>query len=71
MPMVALTHRLAPEKCNWTVEAMNPMCESCSELASKIVEGASAEYDLKDPVSMPFFPLPPSPRASGHHVFRR
>lgn len=67
MPMVALTFRAAPEDCNWTVEELTPLCDKCRTLVAAIVEAAAAEFDVRDPVSAPYFPLPAAsvpPRAS-------
>jgi hypothetical protein len=58
MPMVVLTHRLGPDDCNWTVEAAGNLCEKCRVLVAAIVRRASEEYDLHDPISVPFFPNP-------------
>lgn len=58
MPMVALTHRLSPQSCNWTVADASPLCEKCAPLVATIVKDASERYDINDPVSVPFFPLP-------------
>lgn len=72
MPMVVLTHRAAPNECNWAVEELSPLCDKCAPLVAAIVKDAAAEYDIKDPVSLPFFPLPPSPgMKAGPQVFRR
>ena len=60
MPMVVLTHRLGPAEANWTVEDSSPLCEKCAPLIAAIVKQAAARYDINDPVSVPFFPLPPS-----------
>lgn len=65
MPMVVLTHRVAPEKCNWAVEELNPICEDCARVIDRIVERASSEYDINDPVSIPFFPLPQAGKTGG------
>jgi hypothetical protein len=68
MPMVVLTHRLGPEDCNWSVERAGNLCEKCELLIAAIVKRASAEYDLHDPISIPFFPHPsqaaPLPRGA-------
>lgn len=56
MPMVQLTHRASPEACNWAVEESAPLCERCSTLVAALVEDASAQFDLRDPVSVPYFP---------------
>ena len=58
MPMVVLTHRLGPDSCNWTVEPASNLCSECEELIASIVEKAAREYDLHDPISVPFFPHP-------------
>ena len=58
MPMVALTFRGAPDDCNWTVEELGPVCETCRPLIAAIVKDAAARYDVRDPVSTPYFPLP-------------
>ena len=58
MPMVVLTFRAAPEDCNWTVEELSPVCDKCRTLVAAIVKEAAAEYDVNDPVSAPYFPLP-------------
>jgi hypothetical protein len=60
MPMVVLTHRLRPDSCNWSVEAASNMCAECEQLIAKIVANAALEYDLHDPISIPFFPHPHS-----------
>lgn len=56
MPMVVLTHRLGPDSCNWTVEPLSNHCDQCEGLIAAIVERVSAEHDLHDPISVPFFP---------------
>lgn len=56
MPMVVLTHRLQLDGPNWTVEDSGPMCEKCRPIIATIVEQAAGEYDLRDPVSVPFLP---------------
>ena len=61
MPMVVLTHRLGPEACNWTVESPGNPCERCESLVTAIVKGASEDYDLDDPISVPYFPHPAPP----------
>ena len=58
MPMVVLTHRLGPGECNWTVEAAGNLCDKCRLLIAAVVNRASEEYDLHDPISVPFFPHP-------------
>ena len=58
MPMVVLTHRLAPDDCNWTVEAASNLCDQCEDLIAAIVKQVAAEFDLHDPISVPFFPHP-------------
>lgn len=58
--MVVLTHRASPGDCNWSVEELNTLCESCRAVIADIVRRAAEEYDLRDPVSMPFFPSPSS-----------
>lgn len=65
MPMVVLTHRLAPDDCNWTVEASSNQCDPCAALIAAIVKNASEEYDLHDPISVPFFPHPASSNRLG------
>ena len=60
MPMVVLTHRVGPDECNWTVEAAGKLCDECEALIASIVAKASAEVDLHDPISVPYFPLPSS-----------
>lgn len=60
MPMVALTYRAAPEDCNWTVEDVNPVCDKCRPLIAAIVKEAARQFDVRDPVSTPYFPLPPA-----------
>lgn len=60
MPMVVLTFRASPEDCNWSVEELGPLCEKCRPLVAAIVRKAAAEFDVRDPVSTPYFPLPPS-----------
>jgi hypothetical protein len=58
MPMVILTHRVGPDACNWTVESSSPLCGRCIALINAIVVEASEKFDLVDPVSVPYFPLP-------------
>src|SRR5690242_19202361 len=58
MPMVVLTHRLGPGECNWTVEAASAQCDRCLELIASVVKKVSEEFDLHDPISVPFFPHP-------------
>lgn len=58
MPMVVLTHRLGPDECNWTVEPPSTLCDGCGRLIAAIVQKVSTEYDLHDPISVPFFPNP-------------
>lgn len=55
MPMVQLTHRASPEACNWAVEETT-LCERCAPLVAALVRDASAQFDLCDPVSVPYFP---------------
>jgi hypothetical protein len=56
MPMVQLTHRASPEACNWAVEEAAPLCERCGPLVAALVKEASSQFDLRDPVSVPYFP---------------
>lgn len=70
MPMVLLTYRVGPGACNWAVEPESPLCDKCGPLVAAIVKDASARYDIRDPVSVPYFPLPTPPRAS-HSGARR
>jgi hypothetical protein len=56
MPMVQLTHRASPEACNWGVEEGAPLCERCAPLVAALVADASTQFDLCDPVSVPYFP---------------
>lgn len=56
MPMVLLTHRASPEACNWAIEEVAPLCESCRPLVATLVKDAAAQFDLRDPVSIPYFP---------------
>lgn len=70
MPMVALVYRAAPEACNWTVEELNPVCDTCRPLIAAIVKRAAMEYDLRDPVSVPYMPSPPVPGAAPFSVRR-
>jgi hypothetical protein len=56
MPMVQLTHRASPEACNWAVDDAAPLCERCDALVAALVEDAAAQFDLRDPVSVPYFP---------------
>jgi hypothetical protein len=56
MPMVVLTHRMRLDDCNWTVERAANLCEKCRVLVAAIVRRASEDYDLHDPISVPFFP---------------
>lgn len=56
MPMVQLTHRASPEACNWAVEEAAPLCERCGPLVAALVKDASSQFDLRDPVSVPYFP---------------
>lgn len=58
MPMVVLTHRLGPTHCNWTVEPASNICDQCEDLIAAIVKRVAQEYDLNDPISVPFFPRP-------------
>lgn len=58
MPMVVLTYRPAPEDCNWAVEELGPLCDKCRPLIAAIVKEAAEQYDIADPVSTPFFPIP-------------
>jgi hypothetical protein len=58
MPMVVLTHRLSPGDCNWTVETASNLCDKCEVLIATLVKKAGEEYDLLDPISVPFFPRP-------------
>ena len=71
MPMVALVHRPSPEASNWTVEELGPLCEKCRVIVGAIVKEAAEEYDLRDPVSVPYFPLPGAAQASGGAHARR
>jgi hypothetical protein len=64
MPMVVLTHRLGPSECNWSIEAASNLCGTCEVLIASIVKRAADEYDLLDPISVPFFPRP----ALGPHI---
>ena len=64
MPMVALTHRLGPREANWTVEQGSSLCEKCAPLVAAIVKAAAERYDINDPVSVPYFPLP-TPQCPG------
>lgn len=54
--MVQLTHRASPEACNWAVDDAAPLCERCSELVAMLVKDAASQFDLRDPVSVPYFP---------------
>lgn len=56
MPMVQLTHRASPEACNWAVDETSPLCDRCRGLVGAIVGDASRQFDLRDPVSVPYFP---------------
>ena len=56
MPMVQLTYRASPEACNWAVEEAAPLCERCRPLVATLVKDASMQFDLRDPVSVPYFP---------------
>lgn len=56
MPMVQLTHRVSPEACNWAVDDAASLCEGCGALVATLVNDAAAEIDLRDPVSIPYFP---------------
>lgn len=56
MPMVQLTHRASPEACNWALDEASPLCEGCRPLVLAIVRGAAREFDVRDPVSVPYFP---------------
>lgn len=56
MPMVQLTHRASPDACNWAVDEEAPLCERCGTLVATLVKDASAQFDLRDPVSVPYFP---------------
>ncbi len=65
MPMVVLTHRLGPDDCNWTVEPPSHLCDPCLEMLAAVVKKVATEYDLHDPISVPYFPHPsPSSRPS-------
>lgn len=55
MPMVQLTHRASPDACNWAVEVA-PLCERCATLVATLVKDASSQFDLRDPISVPYFP---------------
>lgn len=55
MPMVQLTLRASPEACNWAVEE-TPLCERCAPLVAALVKDAAGQFDLCDPVSIPYFP---------------
>ena len=70
MPLVLLTHRVGPGACNWTVEPESPLCERCRPLVAAIVQEAAALYDIRDPVSVPYFPLP-APAQGPHFAVRR
>ena len=61
MPMVLLAHRLELDGPNWTVERDGPMCDKCRPIIAAIVRQAAAEFDLRDPTSVPFLPPPGSP----------
>ena len=56
MPMVQLTHRASPEACNWAVEEAPPLCERCGQLVATLVTDTASRFDLRDPVSVPYFP---------------
>lgn len=61
MPMVQLTLRASPDSCNWAVDDTAPLCERCRPLVAALVKDASAEFDLRDPISVPYFPRPDTP----------
>jgi hypothetical protein len=56
MPMVQLTLRASPEACNWAVDGSAPLCERCRPVVAALVKEAAAEFDLRDPISVPYFP---------------
>ncbi|MEO7744111.1 MAG: hypothetical protein ABIR98_14330 [Usitatibacter sp.] len=55
MPLVVLT-RGGPGECNWIVEPTSKLCGACEALIAEIVQKAAREYDLRDPISVPYFP---------------
>jgi hypothetical protein len=60
MPMVQLTHRASPDACNWAVEETAPLCDRCRTLVVALVQEAASEFDVRDPISVPYFPRSPA-----------
>ncbi|HUP29095.1 MAG TPA: hypothetical protein VM122_02900 [Usitatibacter sp.] len=69
MPMVMLSHRVAPDSPNWTIESSQTACSHCMPLVMAIVDEAGHQFDLRDPTAMPKWPAT-SPRPSAQPTAR-
>lgn len=71
MPMVMLSHRLAPDGPNWTLEQSQAACSECMPLVITIVGEASDKFDLRDPTAIARWPAALPPKAPPQADLRR